>query len=248
MAKSFTETQYQFAAYIRDPEHKAAPDNIEQRRMAIYRDLFFNNIEGSLSNAFPVIRTLFSEEKWLVMVRDFMVRHHCKSPLFVDIAREFISYLEHERDSRDDPVFMQELAHYEWVELALSIAEPEFEQSTFDDNEDCLTLSLHKSPLAWSLVYHYPVHQIGPDNQPHTASETPVCLLVYRNGEDKIKFIELNPVSAHLIDLLDQGLTGYQAAEQIAQALQHPTPDVVTEGASQMVIDWLSRGILLSDD
>ena len=44
MANQFQQTQYQFAAYIRDPEHQAIPDQIESRRMAIYRDLFFNNI------------------------------------------------------------------------------------------------------------------------------------------------------------------------------------------------------------
>ena len=45
MANQFQETQYQFAAYIRDPEHQPIPDQLESRRMAIYRDLFFNNIE-----------------------------------------------------------------------------------------------------------------------------------------------------------------------------------------------------------
>ncbi|RKZ79734.1 MAG: DUF2063 domain-containing protein, partial [Gammaproteobacteria bacterium] len=47
---SFIDTQYQFAGHIRDPEHNPAPADIEQRRMAIYRELFYNNIEGFIAN------------------------------------------------------------------------------------------------------------------------------------------------------------------------------------------------------
>ncbi|KKM03976.1 hypothetical protein LCGC14_1768990, partial [marine sediment metagenome] len=58
MAESFTTTQQQFASYIRDPENTALPKGIEQRRMAIYRDLFFNNFDSTLSTAFPFIKQL----------------------------------------------------------------------------------------------------------------------------------------------------------------------------------------------
>lgn len=246
--ESYKQTQYQFAAHIRDPEHQKAPDNIESRRMAIYRDLFFNNINGTLKNAFPVIRTLFTEEKWLSMVRDFMIKHQCKTPLFVEIAREFIAYLETERLAQDDPPFLAELAHYEWVELALSIAEPDFVTTPLDDDDDRLALAFTQSPLAWLLVYHYPVHHIAPDNQPEQALETPVCLVVQRNADDDVKFIELNPVSARLLALLNQGKLGHEAVNEIAEAMQHPNPDVVAQGAIQMIDDWVSRGILLKQN
>jgi hypothetical protein len=244
MAESFKQTQYQFAAHIRDPEHQPVPDDIESRRMAIYRDLFFNNINGTLKNAFPVMRTLFSEDTWLSMVRDFMIKHQCKTPLFVEIAREFINYLETERESENDPPFLQELAHYEWVELALSIAEAEFELTPLEQEEDPLALFYKQSPLVWLLVYQYPVHQISPNNQPEQAAETPVCLLVQRNAEEEIKFIELNPVSARLMELLAQGKSGYAAVKDIAEAMNHPNPELVAQGAQQMIQDWLARGII----
>ncbi len=244
MADSFKATQYRFAAHIRNPDAEPAPEQIEDRRMAIYRDLFFNNINGTLKNAFPVIRSLFTEDTWQALVRDFMIKHHCKTPLFVEIAREFMAYLESERLSDDDPPFLKELAHYEWVELALSIHEAEFERTPLAD-EDCLTLLYQQSPLAWLLVYQYPVHQISIDNQPTTPSDTPVCLLVLRNESDEIKFIELNPVSARLLELLSQGLSGKEAAEDIINAMQHAQPEVVKHGARQLIEDWIERGILL---
>lgn len=246
-ADSFKDTQYRFAAHIRDPEHEPAPDQVEDRRMAIYRDLFFNNINGTLQNAFPVIRSLFSEDKWQTMVRDFMVKHQCKTPLFIEIAREFMAYLDNERLSDEDPPFLKELAHYEWVELALSIHEAEFERTPLAD-EDCLSLQYRQSPLAWLLVYQFPVHQISVDNQPQSPNDTPVCLLVLRDEDDQIKFIELNPVSARLMDLLSQGETGESAVAAIVNEMHHPQPEVVAAGAKKMIDDWLNRGILLKRD
>ena len=44
--KTFQHTQIEFAAHLRHPQLNAAPANIEDRRLEIYRSLFFNNIEG----------------------------------------------------------------------------------------------------------------------------------------------------------------------------------------------------------
>ncbi len=51
----FIQQQYDFAAHIRNPEQNPAPAGIEDRRMGIYRELFYNNVEGFLSNGFPVL-------------------------------------------------------------------------------------------------------------------------------------------------------------------------------------------------
>jgi len=244
---SFIDTQYQFAAFLRDPENQTMPHNIEPRRMAIYQELFYNNIEGFISNGFPVLRQIFSDEDWHSMIRDFMIKHHCKTPLFHEIGREFIAYLEHERDNANDPIFIQELAHYEWVELALSVLDNvEAEPSKLNSNQNNLDIHFKTSSLAWPLVYNYPVHKIGPDFQPYEASKSPVHLLVYRNKQDNITFLELNPVSARLLNLFNEGLTGQMAAEQIANELQHPNPHIVIDGARALINDWLQREVLIS--
>jgi hypothetical protein len=53
----FQKKQFAFAAHIRDPEHNPAPGGVEDRRMAIYRELFFNNLHNLIGTTFPVIRT-----------------------------------------------------------------------------------------------------------------------------------------------------------------------------------------------
>lgn len=243
---SFQDLQHQFCDYLRDPENNSKPEGIEQRCLAIYRDLFYNNIEGFVSSCFPVLKSLLSEKRWHAMVRDFMIKHQSKSPLFNEISHEFLYYLENERDLKNDPIFIQSLCHYEWVELALTLSDADVAPIEFDSTQDYLSLQLNTSLLAWPLSYPFPVHQISPNSQPEQANETPVFLLVYRSLDDEVLFLELNPVSARLIDLLNEGQTGQQAAEKIAQELQHPNPEVVVEGARTLIHDWIQRSILVT--
>ena len=61
---AFQRHQYAFAAHIRDPEHNPAPTGIEDRRMAIYRSLFFNNVSQLLAKTFPVLHQILGAEAW----------------------------------------------------------------------------------------------------------------------------------------------------------------------------------------
>ena len=72
---SFIDVQNEFMAHIREPNMQPCPTDIEDRRMAIYRDLFFNNINGFVSSAFPVLKTLYSDQQWLLLVRAFFSEH-----------------------------------------------------------------------------------------------------------------------------------------------------------------------------
>lgn len=134
---AFMQTQYAFAGAVRDPDKLAAPDDVPAKRMAVYRELIYNNIDEFLSNAFPVLRRISSDERWNGLMRDFLVEHRAKTPLFPEMPREFVHYLEAVRTPRDDDFpFMLELAHYEWAELALSISEEQIDESAVDRDRD----------------------------------------------------------------------------------------------------------------
>ena len=243
----FVRQQYAFAAHIRDPQQHAAPAEIEDRRMGVYRELFLNNIEGFLSSSFPVLRRLLDDDSWQALARDFFARHRCHSPLFLEIPREFLSYLDEERGERaGDLPFMRELAHYEWVELALSVAET-VDDRPADHDGNLLEGVPVLSSTAWPLVYRYPVHRIGPDFQPEYAGEQPTYLLAYRDTADDVGFVELNPVSARLFSLLQANRTssGHAVLQNIAAELAHPDPDVVIKGGSALLEEWRRLGIVL---
>jgi len=243
----FTQQQYAFAAHIRQPDRNPAPQGIEDRRMAIYRELFYNNVESFLSDGFPVLRALMDDASWHAMARDFFANHRCHSPLFMEISREFLGYLEEERgEHRNDLPFLRELAHYEWVELALSVAETDQPPCTRPDG-DLLDGIPVLSSLAWPLSYRYPVHRISPDYRPGRSGDEITYLLVYRDTHDDVGFIELNAISARLFALLQESgtLTGRQALEAIAAELDHPQPGVVIDGGQQILQAWRQRDIVL---
>ncbi|HHH43002.1 MAG TPA: DUF2063 domain-containing protein [Gammaproteobacteria bacterium] len=246
---AFMQRQYEFAAHIRDPEHHRVPPDVEDRRMKIYRELFYNNVEGFLENSFPVLRELMDDRDWHALARDFFARHRSHSPLFLEIPREFLNYLEQERGERPgDFPFLLELAHYEWVELALSIAENEDPQTTtVNPQGDLLSGIPVLSTLAWPLSYRYPVHQISPDFIPDTPGEQNTWLLVYRDRHDEVGFIELNQVSARLFALLQEGAgrSGLEALTIIADELQHPDPGTVVEGGKQVLEEWRRHDIVV---
>ena len=235
MKSAFQRLQYEFAAHIRDPEHRVAPAGIEDRRMNIYRELFYNNIEDFLATGFPVLRQLTADAHWHAMVRDFYSRHQSHEPLFFRIAEEFLSYLDDERGAvAGDPPFLRELAHYEWVELALSVSEQELTPDLADPNGDLLVQTPVVSPLAWTLAYDFPVHKIAPDFRPAAPGAQPTLLIVYRNRADDVKFMEINAITARLMQLMsDEPAPGAVLLERIAQEMKHPQPErVVAEGAT----------------
>lgn len=247
-APEFVRRQYQFAAHLRDPERNPAPADVEDRRMGVYRDLFFNNVREFLAGTFPVLRRIHDDAAWGALMRDYFARHQAHTPLFLQMPQEFLRYLEEERGERDgDYPFLWELAHYEWVELALSVDTREPDEAPADPDGDLLAGVPVLSPLAWPLAYRFPVHRIGPELLPEAPPEQPTYLVVYRDRADAVGFLEVNPVTARLLELLqgEAPPTGRAALEDIAAALAHPQPEVVVEGGLAILRDLRAKDIVL---
>jgi hypothetical protein len=198
--------QRAFAAHLRDPANLPAPSDIEPRRMAVYAELFFNNVESLLSANFPVIRSLCGGDEWQTLVRAFYRDHRCHTPLFTDLAREFIRYLE-TRDAANDPPFLPELAHYEWSELALAIDEADLAEIAHDAGGDVVDGIPLVSPLARVLAYRFPVHRIRPDYRPDEAPAQPTLILLVRDRRDEIRFLEIDALTALLFERLQANAT-----------------------------------------
>jgi hypothetical protein len=244
----FIQRQYDFAAHIRDPEHAPAPADVEDRRMAIYRELFYNNVEGFLSNTFPVLRAIYDDSRWHAMVRDYFSHHQSQTPLFLEIPREFLAWRDGSRSKQaGDPPFLYELAHYEWVELALSVSEESCERDDVDPQGDLLAGIPVMSPLAWHLSYHFPVHEISPDNQPTLPDDSDTHLVVYRDRNDDMGFMLINPVSKRLLELVDadNNESGEQLLNRIAQEMSHPQPEVVVNAGMDILKELAEKDIIL---
>lgn len=244
----FQRVQDAFTRHIRDPDVAPAPAGIEERRMGIYRELLYNNVESFMAAGFPVLRKVCGDAVWHGLMRDYFRTHRAHTPYFPKMSGEFVRYLEQERGSRDgDPPFLLELAHYEWVETALAFDAREPDFSAVDAAGDLLAGTPVLSPLVLLLTYRFPVHRIGPEHVPVDAPEQATYLLVYRDRRDQIGFLELNPVSARLLDLLRQsgGRSGRALLMQIAGELRHPDAAAVERGGLEILEDLRGRDVIL---
>lgn len=241
----FQITQQQFAAYIRNPHHSHVPANVKPERMAVYRELFFNNVESFLSTGFPVLRRISTDAQWQELAEDFFSRHQNQSPYFSEISEEFLEFLQNERHNPADYPFLLELAHYEWVEMALSIAQEQAPPFT-EYIEDFLSQKVIISPLAWPLAYQYPVHQISPDFLPIEPPAQATYLIVYRGWDDEVHFIQISAITFRLLQIIAENpeLTVSACLKQVEVEANHPEPEVIVAGGMEILQQLFNKSII----
>jgi hypothetical protein len=192
--------QFALSAHLRDPQHVAAPEGIEDRRLAIYRELVFANLDSLLGGGFPVARRMLGTDRWQALVRDFLRDHRSPTPLFPELPREFARYLAVRAEADfGDPPWLPELAHYEWIEVALDYAEAEA-LPPVPAGFDPQTARLQVSPLAWPQAYAWPVHRLGPGFAPDEVPEVPTCLLLQRDAAGAVRFHEIGAVAFRVLE------------------------------------------------
>jgi hypothetical protein len=247
MAVDFKAKQLEFTAYIRDPLKYQAPADVKKPRIEMYRELIFNNIESFLADNFPVLKKILSAESWQSLVQDFFSTHISKTPYFAEIAEEFLDYLENERNHPADLPFMLELAHYEWVEMALSIAKQELPES-LPSRQPLLDQRVQLSPLAWPLAYQYPVHRIAPSFIPECLPDQPSFLIAYRDAFYNVNFIEIAPLTFRLLQVIqeNQAMTVKDCLRQVVQESNHPNPDLVMAHGLQALHELIEKTVIVN--
>ena len=211
--------------------------------MRVYTELLFNNVEGALLACFPVLRQVLGVRKWTRLARAFFATHRCRTPYFRQIPDEFIQFLQDEWQRPDDyPAFVLELAHYEWIELVLSVSNRIVDRD-IDDAGDLLDGTPMLNPVLANLHYDWPVHRIAPRR---TVRPADTWLLVLRDAADQVQFSEINAFTARLLTLLEPGsLSGRAALENIAVESRHPDPALILRAGGALLGDLRARGAIL---
>ncbi|MBT9568011.1 MAG: putative DNA-binding domain-containing protein [Thiobacillus sp.] len=239
----FQRYQLDFTAHIRDPKAHPRPPGVEARRMKIYTELLYNNVESFLLSCFPVLRKILGIRKWNRLVRVFFSAHRSHTPYFRQIPDEFVQFLQNEWDAPDDyPPYLLALAHYEWIELVLSVSNKQAEHLV-DADGDLIDGVPVTNPVLANLRYGWPVHRIAPRRKVQPAD---TFLLVFRDADDQIEFIEINAFTARLLTLLEPAqLSGRAALSQVARESQHPDPERVLQAGAALLEDLRARGAIL---
>lgn len=244
--KDFAMTERQFTRYMRD-ENAPKLNDIDPDRLELYREITFVNVEELVGEIFPVLHSVYEEDAWEKLMCDFIRDYHSQTFLFYKISEEFVKYIAHQRDVKNDPPFIKELVHYEWVEIALNRSSDDIVWDGIKRHGDLLNAHPVISHLACVLAYQFPVHRIGENFQPQTPGEQPTYLIVYRNLDDVVKFMEVNATTARLVQILesDEKISGSAAIQQLAVELQHADPESLTRNCYEILKQFHDLGIVL---
>lgn len=230
------------ARHVRDPDAHPGPPGIEARRLKIYGDLVYNNLDGLLAGGFPVIRKTLGDADWQALVRGFLARHHSHTPLFTELGRELIAFIEAEPDPRRP--WLAELAHYEWAELGLQLSDAAM--PPHDPAGDLLDGVPLLSPLAWPLAYRWPVDRIGPEFQPVESPAGPTLVLLRRKADGRIHFSALSPLLFRLLELIgaNSERNGRELMQQLANEAGQADFDGFLIEAMPLLLRLHSEGVL----
>jgi len=237
--------QRRFAGHIRDPEHQPAPDGIEERRLAIYRRLFFNNLSNLFGANFPIARRIVPDHRWRGLIRAFMIEHRATTPLFPEIGREFVRFLaEHPEHIAEWP-WLPELCHWQFLATSVRNDESELADVDADRDGDLLTGAPVVNPTLRLAQYEWPVTEITAKRIPN--EPRPVALAVFRRPGDRIGRLRINAVTGRLLELLqaNPGTPGRECLNRLAAEIDHPNPAALTEHGAGLLASLRDKSLLL---
>lgn len=234
--RSLQNFQQEFSTYLRDPKQTPRPQGVPARPARIYEELLFNNICGFVDACFPVSKGLFPEKRWRNLCRSFFRDWQSHTPYFSKIPEQFVAYIEANFLTLRIPAYLPELLHYEWLELEVETSE---QSSKGVSASRLLTLN----ETVRYARYRWPVHQISQTYRPR--KPVSVVLLVHRNAEDQVKFVEINEITAQLLDILQSGAkTGNEAIKHLTKRLGYASPEPLLMHGHALLADLLQQEIL----
>ncbi len=244
---SFAAWQSAFAARIRDPRGAPRPPGAPAGRTRVYETMLLANLERFLLACYPVSRELMGVRAWRRTVRRFFAEHRCGSPLFRDIPAAFLAWLQDKAETLFPGLpFLTELMHYEWLELAVEIAPETIDPERIDPAGDLLDGQPVVNPTARLACYRYPVHRIGPRFRPRAADTRPHCYLLFRDGQDEVRFILLDPLGAQLIARLSEpGPTGREVLTRLAAEHAPGQSQLYLRAGTALLEGLFAQGALL---
>lgn len=236
---AFQKYQLEFTAHIRNPATNKKPAKVKDARMAVYREIVFNNIFGSVSTCFPVCKSILGARAWKKLVREFFAQHQATTPIFREIPQQFLQFI---KTINNLPDYFEQLAHYEWVELA--VASQPTAPKKLSKKVDLLNEKPVLAPAHMLLKYDFAVHKISKKHLPKSTEST--HLLVFRNASNQVKFIELNSMTFELLRLINENsMTGEQALVRLAEAINHPDTDVIIQFGVGILADLVSQQAII---
>ncbi len=224
------------------PETKSHLRAVNPERLVIYRQLTRATYRKAIVGAMPravarmgaTFDTLFSE---------FLAERATSSRFLRDITWDFLDDAPHRSEARTLPSYIWELGTLEAVRIVIAAARDPKEPS---DLELDLNRGLLFAEASHLLRFGHAVHRLPLDEEDRTPpEEVPTQILVYRSPENQVRYLDLSPLAAQIVEELTSGNALGRAVQEACNKMGQPLTDSILKGTAELLSDLAERGVLL---
>jgi hypothetical protein len=217
-------------------------------RLAVYRRLVRHNVVDVVARMLPRTRERLERAAPGEFDRSFdafLAEPSPRTHYLRDVPAEFLAWASPRwRADPRAPRYLADLAAHELVHFAVSAA-PEAREAHLLD-EVALDRPLVFSDAVRLARYAFAVHELPGEVEDASApAEREVTLLAYRDGENDVRFMELTPLAAAIVERL---VAGDVLGEAITRACDDRgvarTNELLAETA-RLLADLGARGVIL---
>lgn len=217
-------------------------------RLALYRRLVRGNLLAVASKMMPRTRARLNDLADGAFDRSFdtfLAQAAPRTHYLRDVPAEFLAWsLPTWRADRTIPAYAADLATHELVEFQIAAA------PRFDEPHRLVELALDRIvvfvPNHRLVRYAYAVHSLPLEESDRSDPlARSVALFVHRDADNSVRFLELTPVAARIVELLIARVSLGEAIAEACRAEDIPLTESMVAGTAQLLADWGERGILL---
>jgi hypothetical protein len=214
------------------------------RRLAVYRSLVRNGLSSVMLRMLPKTRARLNAACGGRFDADFAAFVEEKAPAthyLRDVPFEFVAWVvERWRSDAAVPAYMPDLAAYELAFFEVASAGPAPGAGETAEVALDRPLAFHESTRL--AHYGWAVHELDEDTQ--APAHRQVRLLAYRDAQHDVRWLDLTPLAAAILERLVAGATLATAIE--AACGEHGVaPAIVLQDIAGLLADLGSRGVLL---
>ena len=216
-------------------------------RLALYRRLIRNNLTGVTGKMLARTRARLNERagEFDAAFARFLADRGPRTHYLRDVPREFLAWVEPQwRKQEDVPPWAVDLARHELVEYEVAAARGRTEAPELTDValDRALVLTEPVRLMRYAFAVHELPGDLGDRSEPARRETT---LLVHRDADHAVRFLDLTPLAAGIVARLLDGETLAGAVTGACAGIGAVTSDVVVADVARLLADLGERGILL---